>query len=90
MLFVARAAFGIFSTSVFEAALIRKPVFLLPFDHSMLMPELLRLTYNCVSLDNLATDLADFLETHAAKGASFEDMRQTVQERLGLMLELRR
>ena len=58
----ARAVCGRFSTSLFEAALLGKAVFLLPFDHGMLLPELLALAHVSCREDDLEREVGEFLK----------------------------
>lgn len=90
MLFCAGAVVGTYSTSLFEAALLGKRVFLLPFDHSMLMPELIEGVDFGRSIETLESD---FLRFAATLGDTLESgiIDKTVAlcaERLGLILKV--
>lgn len=84
------AAIGTFSSSVFEASLLEKPVLLLPFDENIVLPELLCRPNIVRVADNLNGSLADFAELiKTASGLDdLEVFKQLVFQKLGLPLNI--
>jgi|GEM_PF-5641886 Capsule polysaccharide export protein len=89
MLMCAGSVVGTFSTSLFEAVLLGKRVFLLPFDHALLMPELLEDVDCARSDDSLAADFDHFLASLSKRlePNALDRSRQAAQQALGVKLE---
>ena len=90
MLFCAGAVVGTYSTSLFEAALLGKRVFLLPFDHTILMPELLEGIDFARSVETLEADFSRFAATLGVtlEPRAIEKTAALSAERLGLLLKV--
>lgn len=90
MLFCATAVVGTYSTSLFEAALLGKRVFLLPFDHSLLMEELLSAVDYAHSAETLEADFRAFVTSlsESPQLAATQRAAAASIERLGLALDL--
>lgn len=90
MVFCAGAVVGAYSTSLFEAALLGKRVFLLPFDRSMLMPELLDGIACGSSAQSLEQDFRAFAATLGSSddGGGASRLASASQQALGLRLEI--
>jgi hypothetical protein len=90
MLFCADAVVGTYSTSLFEAALLGKRVFLLPFDHTMVMSELLQDVVLGRTPETLESDFAEFISTlgKSDQGSEIPKCVSASSERLGLALKV--